>query len=204
MSKKIALVAACCRSNGIGKDGDLPWRLKSEMEFFTRITSKILNPEIGSGGDEQLKRNAVIMGIKTYMSIPPKFRPLKDRINVVLSRKISEAPAGVSHLFRSMDEAIETLSKMREIDQLYVIGGSEVYAEAIKRSDCDLIFLTKIDADFDCDRFFPEIDRNVYEDITSDELSSKYKDLIKNQYQIPEGTQTEKGISFRYHLYKRK
>nr|XP_027204675.1 dihydrofolate reductase-like isoform X2 [Dermatophagoides pteronyssinus] len=202
MTKKIALVAACCRSNGIGKDGTLPWRLKSEMDFFTRITSTVLDSAPGLSGDEQIKKNAVIMGVRTYMSIPPRFRPLKHRVNVVLSRTINEAPAGVEYLFRSLDDAIKTLSDMSNIDQLYIIGGSEVYQESIAHPACDLIFLTKIDADFDCDRFFPSIDPNQYEDITDEKLLPKYQNLI-DQYSIPLDVQTENGLSFRYHLYKR-
>ncbi|OTF83819.1 dihydrofolate reductase-like protein [Euroglyphus maynei] len=203
MTKKTALVAACCRSNGIGKNGTLPWRLKSEMDFFTRITSTVLDSAPGLAGDEQVKKNAVIMGVRTYMSIPPSFRPLKHRVNVVLSRTITEAPAGVDFLFRSFDEAIKTLSEMSNIDQLYVIGGSEVYKESIARPDCDLIFLTKIDADFDCDRFFPPIDHDQYEDITDEKLLPKYRHII-DKYDIPLDVQTENGLSFRYHLYKRK
>ncbi|KAH7644307.1 serine/threonine protein kinase-like protein [Dermatophagoides farinae] len=203
MTKKIALVAACCRSNGIGKDGNLPWRLRSEMDFFTRITSTVLDSAPGLAGDEQVKKNAVIMGTRTYMSIPPSFRPLKNRVNVVLSRTINEAPAGVEFLFRSLDEAVKKLSEMPNIDQLYVIGGSEVYNESVARSDCDLIFLTKIDADFDCDRFFPSIDLDQYEDITDEKLLEKYRHII-DKYDIPLDVQKENGLSFRYHLYKRK
>lgn len=203
MTKKIALVAACCRSNGIGKDGNLPWRLRSEMDFFTRITSTVLDSAPGLAGDEQVKKNAVIMGTRTYMSIPPSFRPLKNRVNVVLSRTINEAPAGVEFLFRSLDEAVKKLSEVPNIDQLYVIGGSEVYNESVARSDCDLIFLTKIDADFDCDRFFPSIDLDQYEDITDEKLLEKYRHII-DKYDIPLDVQKENGLSFRYHLYKRK
>ena len=118
MTKKIALVAACCRSNGIGKDGTLPWRLKSEMDFFTRITSTVLDSAPGLAGDEQVKKNAVIMGTRTYMSIPPSFRPLKNRVNVVLSRTINEAPAGVEFPFDMNDSYPVALALLREDPEL--------------------------------------------------------------------------------------
>ena len=72
------IVAACGKSLGIGLNGELPWRLKSEMKYFAETTSRTKDPD---------KINAVIMGRKTWESIPIKFKPLKNRFNVVLSRQ---------------------------------------------------------------------------------------------------------------------
>ena len=72
------IVAACGKSLGIGLNGELPWRLKSEMKYFAETTSRTIDSN---------KINAVIMGRKTWESIPLKFRPLKNRLNVVLSRQ---------------------------------------------------------------------------------------------------------------------
>ena len=71
------MIAAACEGLGIGKNGDLPWRLKEEMKYFTRMT-KAAAPG---------RKNAVVMGRKTYESIPPKHRPLNDRVNVVLTKQ---------------------------------------------------------------------------------------------------------------------
>ena len=71
------LVVAATRKLGIGKAGSMPWKLPGDMAYFKEITSKTAD----SG-----KQNAVIMGRKTWESIPPKFRPLPGRINVVLTR----------------------------------------------------------------------------------------------------------------------
>lgn len=210
MTKSISLVAACCRSHGIGNNGNLPWRLKKEMEFFTRITSTVSIEDDNSSGDEMVKKNAVIMGIRTYMCIPPRFRPLKGRINVVLSRTATETPAGASYLFRNLSDAIETLSTLPEIDRLFVIGGESVYKEASSKPETEYIFLTRIDADFDCDRFFPEIDLNQFEDLTlydvndfnNSEDSEEKKQILK-KFAIPKGVQNENGLSYQYHLYRR-
>ena len=201
-TKTLSLVVACCRSNGIGINGGLPWRLKKEMEFFTRITSTV-SLNLNDSGDGPVKKNAAIMGIRTYMSIPPSFRPLKDRVNVVLSRTAQQPPAGASYLFRSLSEAVEILSALPEIDQLMIIGGEEVYRESVNRPDCEYIFLTRIDADFECDRFFPQIDTSIYEDLTSDENDAKDKVEILNRFQIPLEVQCENGLNYRYHLYRR-
>ena len=72
------IVAACGKSLGIGLNGELPWKLKSEMKYFAEKTSKTKDID---------KINAVIMGRKTWESIPLKFRPLKNRFNVILSRQ---------------------------------------------------------------------------------------------------------------------
>lgn len=77
----LTLIAAVSPSNGIGKNGGLPWSLKGEMAYFRRATMHV--PEASS-----TTRNAVIMGRTTWESIPQKFRPLKDRVNVVVSRSI--------------------------------------------------------------------------------------------------------------------
>jgi len=72
------LMVAACEGGGIGKNGTLPWKIPSEMKYFTKMTK--------STRDEG-KRNAVIMGRLTFESIPEKFRPLKGRLNVVLTGK---------------------------------------------------------------------------------------------------------------------
>eukprot|EP00964_Phaeocystis_antarctica_P142212 scaffold107438_cov63-Phaeocystis_antarctica.AAC.2 len=71
------IVAACKQTHGIGVAGQLPWSLRGDMQFFKQLTRSTQDP---------LKRNAVVMGRKTWQSIPERFRPLDDRLNVVLSR----------------------------------------------------------------------------------------------------------------------
>lgn len=83
---KATLIVAHDSSRGIGLNGKLPWRLKQEMKYFAQATSAV--PSSSSSSDSGgVKQNAVIMGRTTWTGIPAKFRPLKDRINVVLSSK---------------------------------------------------------------------------------------------------------------------
>jgi dihydrofolate reductase/thymidylate synthase len=79
------LVVAAARNMGIGKDGGMPWNLPGDMAYFKDLTSRTR---------DAAKENAVIMGRRTWESIPARFRPLKGRINVVLSRC---AATGVTH-----------------------------------------------------------------------------------------------------------
>ena len=77
--RSVSCVVAATPSGGIGKDGTLPWSLPSDLKHFARVTSDV------PAGAPAGPRNAVVMGRKTWASIPEKFRPLKGRLNVVLS-----------------------------------------------------------------------------------------------------------------------
>lgn len=79
-STELTLVVAATLTNGIGLKGGLPWRMPREMAYFAKVTTSTA----GAGR----AKNAVIMGRKSWESIPQKFRPLKDRLNVVISRQI--------------------------------------------------------------------------------------------------------------------
>ena len=149
------IVAATASTFGIGKNGDIPWKLAGDMAFFKRQT-------VTSAAS---KKNVVIMGRKTWQSLPAKFRPLAQRINVVLSRNPSirkelDIPESVI-VAKSLDAALESLNSedMKEgIDQIYVIGGESIYREAVASSLCSKIYLTQVDTDVpDLDTFFPFI-----------------------------------------------
>ncbi|CAC5415032.1 DHFR [Mytilus coruscus] len=176
------LVVAACNSRGIGKNGQLPWRIRKDMDFFKKITMETKDPD---------KKNVVIMGRKTWFSIPEKFRPLPKRINIILSREMKEAPSGV-YIARSFDEAITMVNNdlSDKVESIYVIGGSSIYKAAMD-SDYDIrIFLTKILADYDCDTFLPQFDENLYK-------------IIENYEGVPKGKQTENDIDFIFEVYEK-
>ena len=138
-----SIIAAVDKKLGIGLKNALPWRLKGDMDHFKQIT-------VNTASDKQ---NAVIMGSNTWASLPEKFRPLPERLNVVLSWQPLDLPAGV--LFgSSLDNALEQLSNRADINEVFVIGGARVYAEAINHPACVKIYLTEIDSVFECDTFF--------------------------------------------------
>ena len=119
--KPLAVVVAANNKWGIGKDGDLPWHIPADLKHFKKVTTD--TTKTGS-------KNAVIMGRKTWESIPAKFRPLADRVNVVLSKTMTEPPAEGVLVFPTLDTAVLELSKDEAIDQLFAIGGAGVYKEA--------------------------------------------------------------------------
>jgi dihydrofolate reductase len=109
------------------------------MAYFKKMT-------MGSNPDQQ---NTVIMGRKTWESIPAKFRPLPGRQNIIMSRNAQ--PIAGQHVALDLDAALAVAT-----GNVFVIGGGEIYREAIKHAECKTLLVTAIDSDFDCDVTFPE------------------------------------------------
>ena len=126
----IALVVAHSRNRVIGRDGDLPWHLPTDLARFKELTT---------GG-------TVLMGRKTWQSIPDRFRPLPGRRNIVVSRNGTEAP----EVFRSVEAALTAAG-----NNCFVIGGGEIYAQTIDLAD--RVYATEVEADVDGDVTFPEL-----------------------------------------------
>ncbi len=141
------IVVAADEAQGIARDGQLPWHLPGDLAHFKRTTSEVH----GAG-----MRNAVIMGRRTWESITPRFRPLPNRYNVVLSRRSSlEVDAEVLHA-QSLQEALNHLTNAAlRLETLFVVGGGVVYEQAVAMPECRNIYYTRIAGDFQCDTFFP-------------------------------------------------
>lgn len=117
------VVVAATQNMGIGKDGKMPWRLPSDLKFFKDVTMTTSDP---------VKKNAVIMGRKTWESIPLEHRPLPNRLNVVLTRSGSFDIATAENVVicGSMISALELLAASPycvSIEKVFVIGGGQIY-----------------------------------------------------------------------------
>ncbi|KAM0334184.1 hypothetical protein ACHAQA_001204 [Verticillium albo-atrum] len=154
----LTLIVAATRTMGIGLQGTLPWTgLKREMAYFARVTKR-LPPSAPPAA-----LNAVIMGRKTWESIPPRFRPLKGRLNVVISRSATAAvPADVDFekeavRVASLEEAVKFLEGWeRPLGRVFVIGGAQIYGASLERREARRVLLTRVgDPEFECDAFFP-------------------------------------------------
>ncbi|OGX57011.1 MAG: hypothetical protein A2447_02555 [Omnitrophica WOR_2 bacterium RIFOXYC2_FULL_38_12] len=153
MKRSLSIIVAIDQENGIGKGGVLPWNIPGDMKHFKNITTLV---------SEEGKMNAVIMGRKTWDSIPEVFRPLKNRINVVLTRNKSlqfEEGVIVSSGLKDALKAIEE-QYPEKLDKIFVIGGQQVFNAAINDASCNNLFVTHINKIFDCDVFFPEFQGN--------------------------------------------
>jgi dihydrofolate reductase len=130
---------------GIGKDQTLPWpKLRGDLRHFKRITSTTATPE---------RKNAIVMGRKTWQSKEVGERALPDRVNVVVSRSDLAVPPGVIAA-RSLDEALA----VRDVETVFVVGGAILLIEAIERRDLRYVYLTRVEERYDCDVRMPDLD----------------------------------------------
>lgn len=141
----------CIDSNyGISKKSKIPWNIKEDQFYFLDVTTK--EYEIG-------KQNAVIMGKNTWKDIPSEFRGLKNRINIVISSTLSEEEFNKDNnlkeiciLKRNFNDALYICNEFK-IGKVFIIGGSQIYIESLTRDLVDIIYLTQINKNYDCDNF---------------------------------------------------
>jgi len=140
---KLCAIVAMDRNNIIGREGDLPWRLPSDLKHFKRVT-------VGK---------PCLMGRKTWESLP---FPLPGRPNLVLSRN-EEYKAKGAEMFSDINAMIGQgfeLAGASGVDEVMLIGGAQLYKTLLPR--CDRLYVTRVDADVDGDAAFPEIDPNQW------------------------------------------
>ena len=177
---RIALIAAVARNRAIGRDNALLFHEAADQRHFRQTT-------LGC---------PVLMGRKTWDSLPPRFRPLPGRRNVVVSRNPqwraggveSGMESGVDGGVNSGAERCDSLGTALELLQaeplVFVIGGAQLYAQALPLAD--QLVLTEIDADLDGDVFFPDWDRTQFDEVSRHDA------------------QTAAGIGYHFVVYQRK
>ena len=142
---KISLIVAMDAESGIGKNNDLMWHLPADMQFFKTTT----------------KGHVVIMGRKNYDSIPEKFRPLPGRENVILTRQTS-FEAKDCLVFHNFKDCLEHYKN--ETDRtIFIIGGGEIYQQAIAEDFLDEMFITHVNGTFEADTFFPAFEEKNWQ-----------------------------------------
>ena len=141
---KIAMIAAKTQNNVIGKDNDLPWHLPDDMKFFMQKTTG----------------HHVIMGRKNFESLPPKFSPLPNRTNIIMTRKTDYHPEG-TEVVHSLEDALAVAERGGE-QEVFIIGGGEIYKLGLDRAD--ILYLTEIKTEMDGDAYFPEIDLDKWKE----------------------------------------
>ena len=137
-------MAAVARGRVIGRDGGIPWRIPEDMTRFREVT-------LG---------HPVVMGRRTWESLPERFRPLPGRRNVVVTRNAGWSDTGADRA-GSVEDALRLLGGSGDV---FVIGGAEVYAAALPYAD--ELLLTEIDAPIDGDTLFPDFDATAFEEVS--------------------------------------
>lgn len=132
----ISLLVAAANNNAIGKNNQLLWHLPKDMKFFKNTTWGMV----------------IIMGRKTYESVD---KPLPGRINIVITRQKDWKREGV-WIAENLADAIEQ-AKTTNCKEIFIIGGGEIYKESMPLAD--KIYMTRVDASFEADTYFPEINK---------------------------------------------
>lgn len=153
----ITILAAFDEERGLGKDNSIPWRLPEDMKRFKEITSG----------------QTCIMGRKTWESLPKKFRPLPNRVNYVVSRSYFQDAAKFYSSFEpnresptwgafSLEEAIGLAKTYYPEREVFIVGGGEIYKQAIELKAVNRMLISKVAGTHNCDVFFPEFDESSW------------------------------------------
>lgn len=165
---ELVLIAAVARNGVVGRAGALPWHLSADMQHFRQLTRDC----------------PVIMGRHTWDSLPARYRPLPGRSNIVVSRRSGWAPDGAL-VAPSLPAALRLASlRLGEPRRVFVIGGAQLWREALPLADT--LELTEVQADIDGDTHFPFWDRAAF-------------DEVRREPQAPEGE-----LRFHFVTYRKK
>lgn len=183
--KKFSIVVAMDENQGIGSKNavGMPWRLKSETKHFRHLTTGYTNAKAEY-------QNAVIMGRTTWDSLHPSCQPLPRRFNIILSQKHTQQEilkqnfsqeANVT-VCKSLEEALGLLHKMKGIDQVFVIGGGQVYYEALYHPLAQYLYVSTIHSNCPgLDIFFPRICEKEWVCVQKSYSRTKELDLVSKK-----------------------
>lgn len=172
MSQHYSLIVAFDKNYGIGKNNTIPWKLSTDLKNFKHIT---LN-------------NIVIMGKNTWLSIPSK--PLKDRINIVLSKNLNEKDYIDTFFVKSFEEALEKAYSYKK--NIYIIGGKQVYEKALKYDNCKFLYISELENNYNCDVYFPYEYIKYYKQLSCEFVPTTINDKKLNN-----------DCNYEYRTYKR-
>jgi dihydrofolate reductase len=152
------IVGAHATNWAIGSAGKIPWKCRADMKFFKETTSNV---------NDSTKLNAVIMGRKTFESLQ---KPLPNRLNVIITKgslliKNNDLSNNSIVFSNEFDKIIDELELNPNIETIFVIGGENVYKQALQHPKCEKIYLNLVHVECDlsgADAFFPEIDSTKY------------------------------------------
>lgn len=144
----LSIIAAIGKDRELGKGGKLLWHMPDDMQMFKKITMN----------------RPVIMGRKTWESLPEKWRPLPGRTNIVITKQVGYEASGAM-VVHSFEDARAAAARATGSDDIFVIGGGELYTTALPYAN--RLYLTLVDSSADADTFFPPYENNF--DLISNE-----------------------------------
>ncbi|MGD8744170.1 MAG: dihydrofolate reductase [Candidatus Woesebacteria bacterium] len=163
----VSLIAAVSENYVIGNKGKIPWNLPADLKRFKKITMG----------------HHIIMGRETFESIG---KPLPGRKNIVVSRNKKYEAEGC-RVVHSLKDALE-IAKTNKEDEVFVIGGEQIYSLALPRAD--KIYLTKVKKNYEGDTFFPEMDMNNWKVTSKESFKSNGDNPLAFEFIIYEKNET--------------
>jgi len=153
----VSMIAAVAKNRVIGKNNQLIWNLPKDMKFFMDSTMG----------------KFIITGRKNYESIPEKYRPLKNRTNIIVTRNYNYIAQGCT-VVNSISDGIN-LARENGEEECFIIGGGQIYQQALEGKMVDKLYITHVDGEFEGDTFFPEVDYNNWKStlVMSNEADQK-------------------------------
>lgn len=148
----ITIIAAIANQNALGKDNDLIWHLPADLKRFKKVTTG----------------HHILMGRNTFESIG---KPLPNRTNVIITRNQEYTQEGCI-VVNSLSEAIEIA---KEDTDVFIIGGAQVYQQAIEQDLAEQLDITQVHHSFDADVFFPRIDPSVWKEAYREDCKADEK-----------------------------
>lgn len=143
----VIMIAAHDGRRGIGRAGQMAWHIPGESRWTAATTRRTARPEL---------RNALVMGRKTYDSIPQQRRPLAGRTSIVISTATEVMDDGV-YLARGLKEAIQRAATLENIGDTYIFGGATIYRQALDQLIADELLISVVPGDYQCDAHLPDI-----------------------------------------------
>ena len=156
---RITIIAAIANNNALGKDNDLIWLLPADLKRFKQVTSG----------------HHILMGRNTFESIG---KPLPNRTTVIITRNNNYKAAGCI-VVDSIEKALEV---SKNDDQIFIIGGAQIYKQAMESNWVDQLDITQVHHSFEADVYFPEIDSEIWEEISREDFSADKKNQYKYSF----------------------
>ena len=155
----ITIIAAIGKNNELGKNNDLIWHLPADLKRFKKITSS----------------HTIIMGRNTFESIG---KPLPNRKSVIITRNVSYQKMGCE-IVHSLEAAIEMI---KDEQKAFIIGGAQIYKEAMQKNLADQLDITLVDEDFDADVFFPKINLGKWTEVSREDFLADEKNKFNYSF----------------------
>ncbi|KAL7675164.1 hypothetical protein ACOME3_001429 [Neoechinorhynchus agilis] len=197
---KLYAMLAADLDGGISKLGKIPWRLPEDVKFYKHTCRQLKDPNNPSA------QNILVMGKLTWIDMPT--RPMPETINLVLTSRTDEpfVDSDKAHyICKSMDDAVEKISKMESRGNIFIFGGSRVYEESFERDDFHLLFHTRVHGHFQCDNVV-HFDWDQFELVTNPDQIPGCTDQLRDW--LGDGnlirTDEKSGLQYTFQCYTKK